>query len=124
MKRTIFLRYLHIFSCLAYFAFIGYFLLIGKTIETELFGDVNPIGKTIRVGNVPFKVIGTLKSKGQMGAMDQDDLIFIPITTAQRKVFGTDFPGAVSQIIVKAKSIEDSEIAQKDIISKRFKLRF
>jgi len=89
--------------------------LIGKTIETELFGDVNPIGKTIRVGNVPFKVIGTLKSKGQMGAMDQDDLIFIPITTAQRKVFGTDFPGAVSQIIVKAKSIEDSSIAQKDI---------
>ena len=89
--------------------------IIGKTIEKELFGDVNPIGRTIRIGNVPFKVIGTLKSKGQMGAMDQDDLIFIPITTAQRKVFGTDFPGAVSQIIVKAKSIEDSEIAQKDI---------
>ena len=89
--------------------------IIGKTIETELFGDVNPIGKTIRIGNIPFKVIGTLKSKGQMGPMDQDDLIFIPITTAQRKVFGTDFPGAVSQIIVKAKSIEDSEIAQKDI---------
>ncbi len=89
--------------------------IIGKTIETELFGDVNPIGKTIRIGNVPFQVIGTLAPKGQMGAMDQDDLIFIPITTAQRKVFGTDFPGAVSQIIVKAKSIEDSTIAQKDI---------
>ena len=89
--------------------------LIGKTIETELFGDVNPIGKTIRIGNVPFKVVGTLTPKGQMGPMDQDDLIFIPITTAQRKVFGTDFPGAVSQIIVKAKSIEDSTIAQKDI---------
>ena len=89
--------------------------IIGKTIETELFGDVNPIGKTIRIGNVPFQVIGTLAPKGQMGIMDQDDLIFIPITTAQRKVFGTDFPGAVSQIIVKAKSIEDSTIAQKDI---------
>ncbi|MBQ7286739.1 MAG: ABC transporter permease [Candidatus Gastranaerophilales bacterium] len=89
--------------------------IIGKTIETELFGDVNPIGKTIRIGNVPFKVIGTLTPKGQAGPMDQDDLIFIPITTAQRKVFGTDFPGAVSQIIVKAKTIEDSNIAQKDI---------
>ncbi|MBR5305145.1 MAG: ABC transporter permease [Candidatus Gastranaerophilales bacterium] len=89
--------------------------IIGKTIETELFGDVNPIGKTIRIGNVPFRVIGTLVTKGQAGSMDQDDLIFIPITTAQRKVFGTDFPGAVSQIIVKAKSIEDSTIAQKDI---------
>ncbi|MBE7711251.1 MAG: FtsX-like permease family protein [Cyanobacteria bacterium SIG31] len=89
--------------------------IIGKTIERELFGDVNPIDKTIRVGNVPFRVIGTLKAKGQMGPMDQDDLIFIPLTTAQRKVFGTDFPGAVNQIIVKALSIEDTTIAQQDI---------
>ena len=89
--------------------------LIGKTVETELFGDVNPIDKTIRVGNVPFRVIGTLKGKGQMGPMDQDDLIFIPLTTAQRKVFGTDFPGAVNQIIVKASSLEDTNLAQKDI---------
>ena len=50
-----------------------------------------------------------------MGPMDQDDLIFIPLTTAQRKVFGTDFPGAVNQIIVKAKSLEDTAIAQQDI---------
>ena len=89
--------------------------MIGKTIERELLGDVNPIDKTIRVGNVPFRVIGTVKSKGQMGAMDQDDLVFIPLTTAQRKVFGTDFPGAVNQIIVKAASIEDTNTAQTDI---------
>ena len=50
-----------------------------------------------------------------MGPMDQDDLIFIPITTAQRKVFGTDFPGSVSQILVKAQSLEDTNIAQNDI---------
>lgn len=89
--------------------------LIGSTIEKELFGDVNPIGKTIRLGNIPFKVIGTLKTKGQMGPMDQDDIIFIPITTAQRKVFGTDFPGSVNQIVVKASSLEDAAIAQGDI---------
>ncbi len=89
--------------------------IIGSTVERELFGDVNSLSKTIRVGNVPFKIIGTLKSKGQMGPMDQDDLIFIPITTAQRKVFGTDFPGSVNQIIVKALSLEDTDIAQKDI---------
>lgn len=89
--------------------------IIGSTIETELFGDVNSIGKTIRVGNIPFKVIGTLKSKGQMGPMDQDDIIFIPITTAQRKVFGTDFPGSVNQILAKATSVDDATIAQQDI---------
>lgn len=47
----------------------------------------------MRVGGIPFKVIGTLKSKGSMGPMDQDDLIFIPITTAQKKSFRNCFPG-------------------------------
>jgi putative ABC transport system permease protein len=89
--------------------------IIGTTVERELFGDINSLDKTVRIGNVPFKIIGTLKSKGQMGPMDQDDLIFIPITTAQRKVFGTDFPGSVSQILVKAQSLEDTNIAQNDI---------
>lgn len=89
--------------------------IIGSTVEAELFGDINSIGKTIRIGNVPFKVIGTLVSKGAMGPMDQDDVIFIPLTTAQRKVFGTDFPGSVNQILAKASSVEESSIAQKDI---------
>ena len=75
--------------------------LIGSTVATELFGDVDPVNKQIRVGNIPFKVIGTLKSKGQSGPFDQDDLIMIPITTAQKKVFGTDFPGTVNMILVK-----------------------
>ena len=75
--------------------------LIGSTVATELFGDVDPVNRQIRVGNIPFKVIGTLKSKGQSGPFDQDDLIMIPITTAQKKVFGTDFPGTVNMILVK-----------------------
>ena len=89
--------------------------IIGPTIERELFGDINSIGKTVRIGNIPFKVIGTLVSKGQTGPFDQDDLIFIPLTTAQRKVFGTDFPGSVSQIIAKADSLESANVAQSDI---------
>ena len=89
--------------------------IIGSTVETELFGDIDAIGKMIRIGNVPFKVIGTLVTKGAMGPMDQDDVIFIPLTTAQRKVFGTDFPGSVSQILAKASSVEGSNIAKQDI---------
>lgn len=89
--------------------------IIGSTVEKELFGDINAIGKYVRVGIVPFKVIGTLESKGAMGPMDQDDLIFIPLTTAQRKLFGTDFPGSVNQILVKAASVDDSGIAENDI---------
>ena len=90
--------------------------IIGNTVATELFGDVDPINKTMRIGNVPFKIIGLLKSKGQSGmGMDQDDLVFIPITTAQRKVFGTDFPGTVNMITVKAQNDDVIKMAQEDI---------
>ena len=89
--------------------------IIGSTIATELFGDVDPINKVIRVGNIPFKVIGLLKTKGQSGPFDQDDLIFIPITTAQKKVFGTDFPGTVSQIVIKGQDPETLDETIEDI---------
>lgn len=75
--------------------------IIGSTIATELFGDLDPINRIMRIGNIPFKIIGVLKAKGQTGPFDQDDIVFIPITTAQRKVFGTDFPGTVKMILVK-----------------------
>ena len=90
--------------------------IIGQTVSTELVGDVDPIGKTIRIGNVPFKVVGLLKKKGSSGmGQDQDDMVFIPITTAQRKVFGTDFPGTVNMIAVKAQNDEVINMAQEDI---------
>jgi putative ABC transport system permease protein len=90
--------------------------IIGQTVATELFGDVDPINKTIRIGNIPFKVVGLLKSKGSSGmGQDQDDLVFIPITTAQRKVFGTDFPGTVSMITVKAQNDEIISTTEEDI---------
>lgn len=90
--------------------------IIGNTVASELFGDMNPINKTIRIGNIPFKVIGLLKTKGQSGmGQDQDDLVFIPITTAQKKVFGTNFPGTVNMITVKAQDDEIIEKTQNDI---------
>ena len=89
---------------------------MGQTVSSELFGDVDPIGKTIRIGNIPFNVIGLLKPKGSSGmGQDQDDIVFIPITTAQRKVFGTDFPGTVSMITVQAQNDQVISLAQEDI---------
>ncbi len=90
--------------------------IIGNTVANELFGDVDPLNKTMRIGNVPFKIIALLKTKGQSGmGMDQDDLVFIPITTAQKKVFGTDFPGSIKMINVKAQSDTSMKTAEEDI---------
>ncbi len=89
--------------------------IIGHTVAEELFGDLDPIGRVMRVGNIPFKVIGTLKSKGSSGPMDQDDLVFIPITTAQRKVFGTNFPGSVKMILVKGEDADKLTALENEI---------
>ncbi|MFZ3122531.1 MAG: ABC transporter permease [Thermodesulfovibrionales bacterium] len=90
--------------------------LLGQTVVDNLFGGINPIGQIIRIKNVPFSVIGILEAKGQdPGGHDQDDTIYVPITTAQKKLFGTAFPGMVRIIMVKAKSTEDLTAAEKQI---------
>src|SRR3990172_2715666 len=65
---------------------------------------------------IPFTVIGVLEPKGQSpSGQDQDDTIFIPITTSQKKVFGTPFPGMVRIIYVKARSAEYLPLAEKQV---------
>ena len=81
--------------------------LIGKTVAQNLFGDDDPVGKTMRIQQNPFTVIGVLGSKGQnLDGRDQDDTVIIPLSTAQRKVFGTPFLGSVRMIMVQAESSE------------------
>jgi putative ABC transport system permease protein len=90
--------------------------IIGQTIVKELFGSVNPLGKVIRIHKVPFRVIGVLKKKGQSPqGTDQDDTVLIPLTTAQRKVFGSPFPNAVGGIVVKARSKDAISRAEAEI---------
>lgn len=92
--------------------------LMGKTAATNLFGDEDPVGKTIRIQQSPFIVVGLLGSKGQnLDGRDQDDTIIIPLTTAQRKVFGTPFQGAVRMIMVQAASDEVMPRVEKDVES-------
>ena len=63
--------------------------VIGTTVARNLFLDENPVGKTMRIGNLPFRVDGVLESKGQnVIGQDQDDAIYAPYTTVQRKISG------------------------------------
>ena len=90
--------------------------LIGKTAAQNLFGDEDPVGKTIRIRQSPFVILGTLASKGQsMDGRDQDDTIIIPLTTAQRQVFGSQFPGSVRMIMVQAATQEIMPAVEKSM---------
>ena len=87
--------------------------LIGKTIVDNLFeSGEDPIGKSIRIGNMPFKVIGTLKEKGQNGmGMDQDDIVIMPYSTVQKRMLGVDY---IQQIVCSAasESVADAAVAE------------
>ncbi|OIP66007.1 MAG: multidrug ABC transporter substrate-binding protein [Nitrospirae bacterium CG_4_9_14_3_um_filter_53_35] len=90
--------------------------LLGKTVSENLFGYMDPLGRMIRIKKVPFMVIGVLAAKGQTPTgQDQDDTVYVPVTTAQKKLFGTTFPGMVRIIMVKAKNREDLPAAEKQI---------
>jgi len=90
--------------------------ILGQTVTDSLFGGTEPLNQIIRIKKVPFTVIGILDKKGQspMG-QDQDDVIYIPVTTAQKKIFGTSFPGMVRSILVKARTTEDLDTAESQI---------
>ncbi|TRZ93868.1 ATP-binding cassette domain-containing protein [bacterium] len=87
-------------------------ILLGPTVARELFGDANPVGETIKLNLINFKVIGILPSKGANTFHDQDDTAIIPITTAMFRVFGKEY---VDTIYVEMKSPELIDPAQKAI---------
>ncbi|TAN40092.1 MAG: FtsX-like permease family protein [Nitrospirae bacterium] len=90
--------------------------LLGQTVVDNLFGSEDPIGKIIRIKKVPFTVIGVLGPKGQSpNGQDQDDTIYVPLSTAQKKLFGTTLPGMVRMIMVKAKTSQDLISAERQI---------
>ncbi len=102
--------------------------LVGKTVVENLFGDdIDPIGKTIRIKKSPFMILGVLESKGQsFDGRDQDDTIIVPITTAQRKLFGNQIPGSVRMIMAQAKSEKYMGVAEEaisDLVRQRHNIR-
>jgi putative ABC transport system permease protein len=101
--------------------------LMGKTVTDNLFLGTDPVGKIVRIKKVPFKVIGVLGSKGQtMLGQDHDDVIYVPITTGQKKLFGTTIAGMIRVMMVKAKSVnklEEAETQINELLKQRHRIR-
>jgi putative ABC transport system permease protein len=90
--------------------------VIGPEVARELFGNEMPVGQLIRIQRQVFEVIGVLKPKGQgFGGQDQDDVIVMPITTAQRKLSGTTFAGSVGTIMVESAHPEQKGYTSEEV---------
>jgi len=101
--------------------------LIGKTVAENLFGEVDPVGQTIRVQKNPFTIVGLLENKGQsFDGRDQDDVVIVPITTAQRKLLGNQIPGSVRMIMAQTKSEKYMSLVEDtitDLLRQRHNIR-
>lgn len=87
--------------------------VIGPTVVTNLFGEgANPVGQTIRIGSQTLTVIGVTTSKGGTGFQNQDDIIWVPLSTAQKQLFGAE---NLSSIAVEAKSADVMVEAQNQV---------
>ena len=102
----------------------GRVAVIGKTVADSLFPEGNPVGKIMRINKAPFQVVGVLKSKGQgsMG-MDQDDVVYVPLTTAQNRMMGIT---NVQRITVQAENeniINDVQADVEQVLRTRHKIK-
>lgn len=90
--------------------------ILGQTVVDNLFGSIDPVGQIVRIKKIPFVVIGVLETKGQsLMGQDQDDVIYVPVTTAQKRIMRSYVPGMVHRIMVKAVSADDMSRAETQV---------
>jgi putative ABC transport system permease protein len=90
--------------------------LLGQTVAENLFGEMDPVGQIVRIRKFPFTVVGVLADKGQTTwGQDQDDVVYVPLKTGQRLLFGQQFPGMVRSISVQATGPDTLKLAEDQI---------
>ncbi|WP_315004767.1 ABC transporter permease [uncultured Selenomonas sp.] len=98
--------------------------VIGSTVATNLFGTENPVGKNIRINNQPFKVIGLLASKGQSTVgQDQDDVIYIPITTAQERMLAITHVHSINIQVSTPEGMDQVQAEIESLLRQRHHIR-
>ncbi|MBF0407772.1 MAG: ABC transporter permease [Candidatus Riflebacteria bacterium] len=97
--------------------------VLGKTVADNLFGNIDPVGKIIRIKKIPFEVIGILASKGQTGmGQDQDDMVLAPITTVQRRLMGVVHVNMIMASAISDAAVEDARQEISNVLRRRHKL--
>ncbi len=97
--------------------------IIGVTVAKELFGSSNPLGKTVKINRINFKVIGIAPAKGFSGPQDEDDVVIIPVTTAMYRVLGKEYLGGIFVEVSESGKIDQAKKAITDLIRKKRRLK-
>ncbi len=96
--------------------------VVGKTVATRLFGDANPVGQRIKIRGITFEVIGVMEEKGATGFSDRDDVVFVPLTTAQRRLFGVTHVRTIHVQVATAEDMTEAQAALTEVLRTRHRL--
>jgi putative ABC transport system permease protein len=96
--------------------------VLGPSVVENVFFNIDPIGKDILINRIYFTVIGVLEAKGQSGFMNVDDMIMIPVTTFQKRVFGINYLRNISVQVKSAEMMDSAEEEVTDLLRKRHKI--
>jgi len=97
--------------------------VVGRTVVENLFNGGDPLGQTIRIKKVPFMVVGVLSPKGQVSGQDQDDIILIPYTTAQKRVMGITYINNILLSAVNEQAVEEAQAQVTELLRKRHRIQ-
>ncbi len=98
--------------------------VLGANVAKELFGDLSPLGQTVRIKEIPFKVVGVLGLKGGQGwGGNQDDIVFVPVTTAQRKLMGITHVNSILCSAVSESQVNTAVEQITDVLRQRHRIR-
>jgi len=97
--------------------------VIGQTIVDNLFPTSDPLGQSIRIAGESFQVVGVLESKGQTGFQNPDDQIIVPLSTAQRRLFGVDYLSQITAKVVSDQNMDGAFLDIERVLRREHKLR-
>ncbi len=97
--------------------------VLGATVVENLFGAEDPLGQVVRIKKVPFEVVGVLEKKGlSPHGVDQDDIVFIPVTTAQKKILGITYLTSIVTVSTGPETVYEAERQIRDLLRQRHRI--
>ncbi len=97
--------------------------VIGLTVANELFGDANPVGKQIKINKKNFTVIGVMPQQGGMGFRDNDDIVFVPLSTAMYRLLGKQYVDSIDVKVSDFNKMEEAQSALENMLRKKYNVR-
>ena len=97
-------------------------ILLGTTVVKEVFENINPVGVTVKINRINFRVIGILPEKGTTGHRDQDDIVVIPITTAMYRLLGKKYVDYIDAQVKDISMMDEAQSSIRQLVIKRHRL--